>query len=288
LDRLYLLAAAVLFSTGGVVIKGSTLTPWQIASFRSAVAAVCLYVFARSARRSLSWRLLPAGVPYALTLITFVLATRYTTSANAIFLESTAPLYLIVIGPLLLRERLRATDLAVIAAVAVGMALLFAGEEQPNSTAPSPALGNAIAAASGVFWALTITSLRWFGRAEESFSSSGGAVIVGNALAALFAMPFAVPVISVSAGDVLLLLYLGIVQIGLAYLCLSRGLQRVPAFEASTILLAEPVLNPIWTWLILGERPAGLAIAGGVVILAATLMNGWWHSGRTLPLENHG
>jgi drug/metabolite transporter (DMT)-like permease len=101
-------------------------------------------------------------------------------------------------------------------------------------------------------------------------------VTAGNVLACAAALPFALPVTSFMPGDGAVLLYLGVFQIGLAYICLTRAITKVPAFEASTLLLIEPALNPVWTWLILGERPAALSIAGGATILAATLLNTWW------------
>src|SRR5579864_4599742 len=110
-SRLLLAAAALLFSTGGAAIKGATLTGWQVASFRSAIAAAVLYLALPEARRGWSWRIAPPAAAYAATLLTFVLATRLTTAANAIYLQSTAPLYLLLLGPLLLREPIRRSDI---------------------------------------------------------------------------------------------------------------------------------------------------------------------------------
>ena len=121
-NRLLLVAAAVLFSTGGAVIKAATLTPWQVASFRSGVAALVLLLVVPEARKGWSWRVAPVGAAYAATLILFVLATRLTTAANAIFLQSTAPLYLLLLGPWLLREPIRRSDVVYILAIAAGSA----------------------------------------------------------------------------------------------------------------------------------------------------------------------
>jgi drug/metabolite transporter, DME family len=100
-------------------------------------------------------------------------------------------------------------------------------------------------------------------------------VVLGNWLTFLVALPFAWPVPAMTATDIASLVYLGVFQIGLAYVCLTKALTRIPAFEAATLLLVEPAMNPVWTWLSLGERPAALSIAGGVVILASTLVNTW-------------
>jgi drug/metabolite transporter (DMT)-like permease len=260
-----LLAAAVLFSTGGAAIKAATLTAWQVASFRSGVAAAALYLLLPVARR-FELRMAPAALAYAGMLLLFVLATRLTTAANAIFLQSTAPLYLLGIGPLLLREPLKPRDLGFAAGVVAGMALLFARADAPSGTAPDPALGNLLGAAAGLFWALTVASLRWLGKEGKSSLAS---VAFGNTMAFVLGLPMALPVERLAAGDVAVLAYLGVVQIGLAYVCVTRALEHVIAFEASAILLVEPALNPVWAWLVHGERPGAWSIAGGGVILGA-------------------
>jgi drug/metabolite transporter (DMT)-like permease len=276
MSRLWVLAAALLFSTGGAAIKGNTLTSWQVASFRSLVAALALALLIPAARRNWTRRHLIVGAVYSATLILFVAANKLTTAANAIFLQSTAPAYLIVLGPLLLRERLRRSDVWLLLGVAVGMALFFVAAEPPRATAPDPVNGNIIGMFSGVAWAFTVLGLRWIGRSDDGAHASMATVVAGNTFAGLLALPFALPVEHAGPGDLLVLLYLGVFQVGLAYVCLTRGIRRVPAFEASTLLLIEPALNPVWTWLIMGERPAVLSIAGGSVILASTLLSAWW------------
>src|SRR5688500_90238 len=119
--RLQLLGAALLFSTGGAAIKATTLTAWQVAGFRSAVAAAAVFLLVPAARRGWTWHVLPVGVAYAATLVLFVAANKLTTSANAIFLQSTAPLYMLAFGPLLLKELVRRRDLAFMAPVLLGL-----------------------------------------------------------------------------------------------------------------------------------------------------------------------
>jgi len=267
--RLALLAAAFLFSTGGAAIKASTLTAWPLASLRCLVASLALVVLMPEARRGWTWRLLPLSFAYAATLLTFAVATKLTTSANAIFLQSTAPLYLLVLSPLLLREKIAGRDLALGAVIAGGMSLFFLAGDAAQATAPNPVPGNWIGAASGLFWALTVAGLR-------HHRASGVAVVaMGNLLGGVLALAPAWPLPALTLADTASLLYLGIFQIGLAYVCLTRGLRTVPAFEASALLLLEPALNPVWTFLLHGERPASLALLGGALILAATLVQGF-------------
>jgi len=131
-----------------------------------------------------------------------------------------------------------------------------------------------------VTWAFTVVGLRWLGRSSRGESASMATVVAGNILACLIALPMALPVNAVGARDIVVLLYLGVFQIGLAYVCLTRALREVPAFEASTLLLLEPALNPVWAWLVHKERPGVLAIGGGAIIIAATLASSWWHNRR--------
>jgi len=279
-SRLEVLAAAALFSSGGALIKSISFSGWQVASFRSVVAAATLFLLLREVRRRPTVRMLGVGVFYAATMVLFVLANKLTTSASAIFLQSTAPLYVLLLSPWLLREKIRARDVLFMFTLAAGLGLFFVGFDPVSATAPNPKLGNVLALASGVTWALTIMGLRAAGRGGESWGPA--AAFWGNVFAALACLPMALPVASARPTDWLLLICLGMLQIALAYFFLLRGIARVSAFEASLLLLLEPVLNPVWSWLVHGERPGGWSLAGGAVILLATLVKGWIDA-RAIP-----
>jgi len=276
-NRLFLVSAAVLFSTGGAMFKLITLNAWQVAGFRSAIAALVLLVALPEARRGWSWRIVPVAFAYAATLVTFVVANKLTTSANAIFLQSTAPLYLLLLGPLLLREPIRRADVFYMLCVLGGIGMFFIDAEAAVATAPDPKRGNAIALASGVVYALMLAGLRWLAR-DARGPSGLAASVLGNIFAFACTMPMALPVASVTRGDLIALVYLGVVQIGLAYILLTRGLRHVPAVEATTVLMLEPALNPVWSWWLHGERPGPLSLAGGVLILLASIVNTWCRS----------
>ena len=269
------MAAGLLFSTGGAAIKAASLTGWQVASFRSGLAAVVLLAALPNARRRWHWRMLPVAAAYAATLILFVLANRLTTSANAIFLQATAPLYVLLLGPFLLHEPIRRADLFYILAVGAGLALFFAGRDTVAITAPDPPRGNLLALASGLTYALMLAGLRWHGR-QGGEDSGIATVAAGNLIAFLAALPMALPLHAFGARDAAVILYLGAVQVGLAYWCLTRAIRHVAAFEATTMLQLEPAMSPVWTWLAHGERPTAWALAGGAVIVSATLVNTWW------------
>lgn len=273
-DRLRLAAAAVLFSTGGAAIKATALTGWQVACFRSGVAALAVALLVPAARRGWNRRVIGVSAIYAATMVLFVVANKTTTAANAIFLQATAPIYVLALAPWLLRERVTRVDVASMAAVAVGLVLVLQGETTASSTAPNPRLGNALGLASGVCWALTMVGLRWLssGRAESPAGDGALSTVVGgNVIACLACLPLALPLGDVAPADAAVVGYLGVFQIGLAYLFLTRGIRGVPAVEASMLLLVEPALNPLWAWLLHREAPGLLPTLGGALILASTV-----------------
>jgi DME family drug/metabolite transporter len=272
--RFQLIGAALLFSTGGAAIKAAAFTGWQIASFRSGIAALALLLMTPAARRGWTWQAALVGVAYAGCLTLFVLANRLTTAANTIFLQSTAPLYLLLLAPWVLKEPIRRQDIKFMLVVGLGLALFFVGVETPAATAPDPVRGNLLALASGFCWALAVCGLRWLG-SREGRGSPLGAVISGNLTAFLIALPLALPVGAHPAADWLLVVYLGVFQIALAYVLVTRAITHIRALEASVILLLEPVLNPIWAWVVQGEVPGAWALVGGAIILGATTAKSW-------------
>jgi drug/metabolite transporter (DMT)-like permease len=270
--RTALVVAAVLFSSGGALIKGTSLGPWQIGCLRSLVAAVAFLALVPSARRWPTRGEWLVGIAYAGTLVLFVVANKLTTAASTIYLQSTAPLYILLFGPWLLGERASKRDIPFLVAMAVALGLLVVGTPSAQTTAPNPALGNALAIASGVGWGFTMMGLRRLQRANVAGTAGGGvgAVVAGNVIAAVATLPLALPIGESAVSDWSVIVFLGVVQIALAYRCVTYGLTRVPALEASLLLLVEPVLSPIWAWLVHGEEPGPLAVAGGIVVAAAT------------------
>ena len=273
--RWQLATAAALFSTGGAAIKAADFTGWQIAGLRSGIAAVAILLLAPAARRGWTARAILVGFAYAACLTLFVLANRLTTAANTIYLQSTAPLYLLVLSPWLLKEPIRRQDVGFMLAVGFGLALFFVSEEAPIATARDPVRGNMLALISGFCWALTVCGLRWLGSGEGNRGSAVAAVVSGNITAFLVALPMARPLGAHAAVDWAVVIYLGVFQIAVAYVFVTSALKHIPALEASLILLIEPVLNPVWAWLFQGERPGPWAVLGGAVILGSTTFKGW-------------
>lgn len=286
--RLYIILGALLFSTGGVAIKAATLTGWQLSCFRSLAAAVALLIFLPSARRGWSWRSVLVAIPYAATFTLFTLANKYTTAANAIFLQDTAPFYILFLGPLLLGERIRRRELGFMAALLIGLGLIFASTHEATSYASDPKFGDLLALISGLTWALTVLGLRWIAvRAKHHDDEPAAAVVAGCLVASLFAAWFAFPAENVNVGNWLIVAYLGVFQIALAYVFITAGIRHIRALEVSLLLLVEPVLSPLWVWLLLAESPAAQALAGGAIVIGATAVHAVRSGGpATAPLES--
>jgi drug/metabolite transporter, DME family len=264
-----ILATAALFSTGGAAIKACGLNAWQVASFRSGVAAVILALLVPGSRLT-SRPILLVAIAYAGTLVSFVLSTKLTTAAQAVFLQAAAPLYVVFLERWLLKTRLSGRDVPVLLLVAAGIGLLFVGSGRTFATAPNPPLGNAIAIVSGVFYAFMLTGLRWLAQREPTADASSAAALWGNGFAFAVALPMALPVQGSTATDWAVIVYLGTFQIGLAYYLISRAVRTVSALDVSLLLLVEPVLNPLLVWVLHGEVPGPLALAGAALILTAT------------------
>jgi len=267
----WIVAAAVLWSTGGAGIKFAPMPAMAVVCGRALfVLAFYLTVF-RPPLRKASWAL---AFTYAGSVVCFVSATKLTTAANAIFLQFTAPVYVLAFAPVILGERFRGIDALAVAVSLVGMALFFVDRFAPGSL-----VGNLLALLAGAFVGANGILLR----RESARGDGAGAlpsVTVGNALAVGVTVPFAwrEPGAALTATGLIVLAYLGIVQIGIALLCYLRGLRTVGAIDASIIGMLEAALNPVWALLVTGERPGGWALLGGVLILASTVV-------RTLVLE---
>lgn len=275
--RLYLLAAAVLWSTAGAAVKLSTLSAWQLASGRSLIAALVIALALPASRKWPTGKALVASVGYAGTVVTFIVANRLTTAANAIFLQDTAPLYVLLLSPLVLRERPSRGELAAVPVFLLGLSLFFLDQLSPGQM-----LGNCVALGSGVAFAMCILGLRAAG-------DQGAPVLVwGNLIAGVSVLVPALGGAPPTALDLGLLVFLGVFQLGLAYALFQRGLREVPAVEASLLILLEPVLNPVWTFLFTGERPGRWALVGGTIILLACAWRTLLGLGKPAPASASG
>jgi len=255
---LAVLASAVLWSTGGVFIKLISLNAFQLSVFRSALAAIVfLILFRKVAVYANGFAILNAFF-YVVVLIFFVLATKLTTAANAIFLQYTAPIYVLIFEPIINKTKYEKINVITILICFLGMILFFMGEFSPGYIE-----GNLAALLSGIAFAAFFLGMRK-NKSEYQFSS----IFYGNIFIALICMPSLFTLNVLQTNDLIMVSYLGIFQIGLAYAIFSYGLKRIYAIEASIIGMIEPVLNPVWVFFGYGEVPSFTAIIGGIIIIA--------------------
>jgi drug/metabolite transporter (DMT)-like permease len=259
------LAAALLWSTGGLFIKWTTLSGLELSFGRSLFAAITVALFTRHEGFGINRLTAVASVLYAVLLLLFVLATKQTTAANAIFLQYTAPVYLLILEPLVYKEKFRSRDLMTVLVCVAGMTLFFVGKLRPQDVT-----GNLLALASGLCFALYVLLLR---HAKARTVNRASSVIYGSLLLVIFTAPAGLAAIPrLTQHDVLVVLYLGVVQIGLAYTLFTVAMARgVRSLDAGIVGYIEPVLNPIWVFLVLGEKPSGWALLGGVIIIIAVV-----------------
>jgi len=254
--RLLLFAGAVLWSSGGFFIKEIDAGASSITLFRCLFTALLLAPFTRA-------RALPRAPDMGISIILFALllglyvgSTKATTAANSIFLQYTAPLYVIAFAPMMLGERLRSRDAAALTICLAGIAVLFLGNWDSGD-----ARGLSMGAGSGFFYGLFLLWLRRLRYADPiavTFLNCAGVALIFSFFPGAW---------DVGLEDLALLLLMAAVQFALPYVLFTRGLRSVPSGEASLIALIEPVLNPLWVALFFGENPALATIAGGAIIL---------------------
>lgn len=264
---LFVFAAALLWSTGGLFIKWTTLSALQVSFWRSLLAVVTVAFFTRHEGLRLNRFTIITSLLYAALLVLFVIATKKTTAANAIFLQYTAPIYIMIFEPLLFKERFRGRDLLTVAICMGGMSLFFVGKLDPDDIA-----GNLIALASGLCMGFYFLLLR---HPHSQRVNRAASVIYGNLLLVILTVPFGWTSLAVmTTHDAVAVGYLGIVQIGIAYTLFTLGMARgVRSLDAGIVGYIEPVLNPVWVFLFIGERPSSWALLGGAIIISAVVVH---------------
>jgi drug/metabolite transporter (DMT)-like permease len=267
---LLLLATAILWSLGGVLIKSIDLNPVAIAGARSVIAAVIMSLAMPGILRKISWHLIPGAIAYAATVFLFVVATKLTTAANAIFLQYTAPIYIAMISPWFLGERTTWHDWLLVLLALSGVGLFFLDQLSLQG------LSGVIAAlGSGVAFAWLTVLMR-----HQKDGSPEAVVLLGNLVTFLIALPWVFPIVRIEENGPRLLL-LGVLQLAIPYLFYSRAIRHVRALDASIVSIIEPILNPLWVMLATGERPGFWSIVGGSIVLGTSLTRSLLASAET-------
>jgi drug/metabolite transporter, DME family len=257
--------AVLLWSTGGLFIKLTSLDAYQVTFFRSLLAAITVLVVTRKHGLRINGFGVIASIIYATLLFLFVWATKHTTAANAIFLQYTAPIYILIFAPFLIGEKFHLKDLATIIFCVGGMSLFFVGKLEIADYQ-----GNLAALGSGIFLGLYIMLLR---HRRAAGMNSTITVIYGNFLLALLTLPSGIAALPVMTfKDIFAVSFLGILQIGVSYILFIKGVTGgTRPLDASIIGFIEPLLNPVWVFLFVGEQPSSWAILGGAIIIVTVV-----------------
>ena len=256
-----LIIAALMWSLGGLFIKLVNLNPMAITGIRSLGAAVVLLIYIKKPK--LYWnRYFFAGVlAYSMMVILYVISIRLTTAANAIFLEFTAPLYVVVFGYFLLNERINRFDIFAMVIIFLGMGLFFMDELSFYGF-----WGNILALLAGVCLALVTVLIR------KERESAFEIVFFGNALTTIICLPFVIQGFSSTTQvDWFIIFGLGIFQLGIPYLLYTTALKYVSALDAILVGMLEPVFNPIWVYIFVGEAMGEWAFIGAALVIIGTL-----------------
>jgi drug/metabolite transporter (DMT)-like permease len=268
---LFIILAATLWSTGGLMIKAISWQPLAILSGRSIFSSIVLFLYVRRIHiKWTRWKIL-ASVSHILTASLFIMATKLTTAANAIFLQYTAPVYIVILAAWFLHERPTRMDWVSMVVIFSGMLLFFGDKLSLNGF-----LGNLLAVLSGITLALLTVSMR-----AQKDGSPVESILIANIFTAIVGFPLVLKE-SWTVTNWLIILYLGVFQIGFAFLFFSVAIKHVPALEATLISTLEPVLNPVWVFFFIGEKPGLFALVGGIIVLSGVALNAL-SSARVIP-----
>ncbi len=259
---LFLIFATLIWSTSGLFIKLSTWHPLGLNAARSLLAAIVVWLGVGRPKIVLTRQLIIGASAFALTTITFTVANRLTTAANAIFLQYTAPVWVAIFGIWLLKEFPSRREWVMMALIFLGMGLFFQAD-----LSSSGFLGNLISVLSGICLAMMLISLR-----AQRESGAAETLIVGNLIAFLVGFIW-IPNNEVTLREGGIIFYLGVIQLGLPFLLLTQAIKTLTAVETVMIQSLEPILNPIWVAIIISEFPTPIAIVGGLLVLTAVLLN---------------
>jgi drug/metabolite transporter (DMT)-like permease len=258
---LLIMCTAVLWSFGGLLIKFISWDAMTIVGMRSAFAALVMIIYMRRVHITFSRPVIMGALSMSGTTVLFVFANKLTTAANAIVLQYTGPIFIVLISIIFLKKRARALDIVSTLIVFAGMGLFFFDRLQADAL-----LGNILACFSGITFAGVFLANKAPGAKPEE------AVLLGHIINAAAGLPFAVTQITFDPAAWGAIALLGIFQLGIAYVLFSIGIKNTPPITASLIATLEPLLNPVWVLLNTGEAPGIWALIGGVIVIATVLI----------------
>ena len=279
---LLMVGAGLCWSIGGLIVRSvSVKNAWEIVFWRSLfmglfVALVLMVMHGRQTWqrvRSVGNAGIVAAICLAAQIYFFILSLQHTATANTFVLMSIAPLVTALAGWLFLHEPVRVATWVAIGVALTGIAVMF-GDGIHVEAARSQWLGNLFALVVPFAYAAQILFVRRMRGAGAAAPNLLPTIMIAGVIAAIPALLLA-PGLAATPRDVGLLALMGCVQLGLGCLLMTLAVPHLRAAEMGLLALIEPILAPLWVWLGVGEVPAGAALAGGALIVAALLANGW-------------
>ena len=261
---LLLVITAVLWSSSGLFIKIISWQPLAILSARSFIATLVVFLYLRPTRLVWTKIQLAGAVGYVCAQLFFIMGTKLTASANIIFLSYTAPLYIVLFGTWFLRERPQRADWVTMPFIFGGM-LLFFGDDLSFTGFR----GNFFGVLSGMAMAVMVLAMR-----HQKSGIPANTILLGNFIGIIIGLP-ALTQETFTLTSIAIILFLGTFQIGLSFVLYSIAIRHLQALESTLILTIEPLLNPLWVFLILSEIPGSLAFIGGALVLGAVIVRAY-------------
>ena len=267
----YMIICAVLWSTAGFLIKILPWHPMEIAGFRSLISAGVYLAYMRHEKNRfvINRYSIASGIALSLTFIFFIAANKLTTAANAIVLQYSAPIFILILSALIFHQKFRKGDIITVIVTSAGISLFFL-----DKISGGYMVGNLVALAAGVAFATMFVTT---GNADKDSLASG--ILIGHLLTAVVGIPFvffyetpvSLPIIAVPFG-------LGIFQLGIPYILYGIAVRKCSPLACSLISMIEPLLNPVWVFLINGEAPSLFAIIGGMIVIGGVAVWSVWNS----------
>lgn len=255
---------ACLWSISGIFIKWISWSPFLIAGGRSLISAAVLGLFMTVSRIRIQvcHSSLCAGISLGVSFLCFVSANKLTTAANAIVLQYTSPIFILIISALFLHQQIKKREAAVVCTAAAGILLFFLDQLSPGNIA-----GNLLGILAGLFLSIMFILIGLAGN-NDSIRMSG--ILFAHIFTALVGIPVgAVFTASISTREICLILILGIFQLGIPYILYAIAAKDCSPLACSLIGMLEPLLNPVWVFLFDGESPGPFALAGAAIVIAA-------------------
>jgi len=259
---------AAMWSLGGIFIKLISWNPFLIAGVRSGISGsiMALYMAATHTRFKLNRYSLLAGMGLGCSATLFTIANKLTTAANAIVLQYTAPIFILLISAVFFKEKMRKQDILVVCITMGGMVLFFLDQLSPGNL-----LGNVLGILAGVTLGQMFVMV---GRGGDDDATRMSGILIAHMITLMIGVPVGLPQTEeVAAIEILYVIILGVFQLGIPYVLYGIASRDCPPLACSLIGMLEPLLNPVWVAIFIGEVPGPFALAGAVIIIATVT---WW------------